>query len=277
MGASAAFPTSVLNLAPHPAEKLRAVRERAAALSTGRESPPGGSAQTRTQLPLGARQRPSTGARGAAALPMRLRKAARGAGASPGARHPARSRDLGRCGSNPPAFCALPAVAPRAGTLASRTECSRASRLCACCPLRLAAHPASFHPWTCPFSHRSALPPRGAASTLRAELLIPDSGGPGCFPQAGQGDQDGCSTPRAVPPLLPGHGAPRAGPPPPQPMALRTAPGPQQRFTKWTYFPHLSGQRNEVQGPACHVGTEQRGHRCEGDACSRGAQGPGPS
>lgn len=80
MGASAAFPTSVLNLAPHPAEKLRAVRERAPALSTGRESPPGGSAQTRTQQPLGARQRPSTGARGAAALPMRLRKAARGRG-----------------------------------------------------------------------------------------------------------------------------------------------------------------------------------------------------
>lgn len=80
MAASAAFPTSVLNLAPHLAEKLRAVRERAAALSTGRESPSGGSAQTRTQLPLGARQRPSTGARGAAALPMRLRKAARGRG-----------------------------------------------------------------------------------------------------------------------------------------------------------------------------------------------------
>lgn len=60
-----------------------------------------------------------------------------------------------------------------------------------------------------PSSTRGLVSSATGQPSLPGELLIPDSGGPGCFPEAKRGGQAGCSAWRAGPPLFCQVTAPR--------------------------------------------------------------------
>lgn len=120
--------------------------------------------------------------------------------------------------------------------------------------------PSSFHPWTCLFSYRSALPPHGAASIPRAAGLIPDSVGPGCFLEPRRGGRAGRSAGGSVlpawrdplschPQRLEGGTPSSSARGPPHSLWLPA------KVYQMDAFPRLCRSEEGGRGAACQAGT----------------------